>query len=199
MGGHGSGRRGWHPVIEHQLRLDVRLFRRNGWLAAGRAGTLRWSQYGEQTAAARFTTRDDAVVLDYTTKDENGQAVPVQIAVPIQRLPCRYGGHRHYWKCPRCVRWCEVLALGWGGRGWACRHCLRLRYACQGLAPAHRVQQRANKIFAKLDGDSDYPLKPRWMRWRTFHRLVAQAQELDATADLLFLGRCLTALRGAAR
>jgi len=34
------------------------------------------------------------VVLDYATKDEHGQAVPVRIAVPIRRFPCRFGGRR---------------------------------------------------------------------------------------------------------
>jgi hypothetical protein len=191
MGGYGSGRPRHHGVIEQRLRLDVRMFRRNGWLVAGRAGTLRWSQHGEEVASARFTTHDDAVVLDYATKDEDGQAVPVRIAVPIRRFPCRFGGHRHYWKCPRCVRWCEVLAAGWGGRSWACRQCLRLRYACQGLAPSDRLQARAHKIFGRLRGDADFPLKPRWMRWRTLNRLVAQAQEFDARADRLFAGSCM--------
>ncbi len=191
MGGWGSGRPGRRDVIERRLRLDVRVFRRNGWLVAGRAGTLYWSGYGEQTASVRFTTHGDAVVLEYTTKDENGQAVPVQIDVPIRRLPCRFGGHRHYWKCPRCVRWCEVLAADLSCRGWACRQCLRLRYACQGLAPAVRVQQRAHRMFERLGGNADYVMKPRWMRWRTFNRLVAQAQDFDAMADKLFAVDCM--------
>jgi hypothetical protein len=191
MGGWGSGRPRQHGVIEHRLRLDVRVFRRNGWLAAGGAWALRWSQYAEETASARLTAYDTAVVLDYTIKDDDGKPVPVQFAVSIARNPCRYGGHRCYWVCPQCGRRCEILAAGWGGRAWACRVCLRLRYACQGLAPAERVQRRAHMIFARLDGDSDSPLKPRWMRWRTFSRLVAQAQDFDATADLLFADQCM--------
>ncbi len=191
MGGSGSGRPRYHSVIEHRLRLDVRMFRRRGWLAAGWGGVLRWSQDGEETASLGYRIGDAAMVLDYTTKDDGGQAVPVQITVPMARSSCRFGGHRHYWLCPRCSRRCEVLAVGWGGRGWACRRCLRLRYACQGLAPADRVQARAHKVFGRLDGDADYPVKPKWMRWRTFRRLQAQAQERDAEADAMFAMRCL--------
>lgn len=191
MGGYGSGRPRRHGVIEQRLRLDVRTFRRRGWLARNHAGVLRWSQDGEETGSLGYRIDDDSMVLTYQTKDDDGQVLPIQITVPIRRLPCRYGGHRHYWKCPRCVRWCEVLLSGWGGRAWACRHCLRLRYACQGLAPFHRLQRRARKIFDKLDGDADYAVKRKWMRWRTFDRLVTQAQDLDARADRLFAGFCI--------
>jgi hypothetical protein len=29
------------------------------------------------------------------------------------------------------------------------------------------MHARAQKIFARLDGDDNYALKPKWMRWRT--------------------------------
>jgi hypothetical protein len=30
------------------------------------------------------------------------------------------------------------------------------------------------------------------MRWRTFHRKVAKAQEMDARADMMFAARCMS-------
>lgn len=190
MGGYGSGRQGWRGVIEHRLRLDVRTFRRRGWLDAGEMdGVLRWWRDGEETASLRCRIDAAAMVLNYTATDESGQPVPVEVTVPMARSACRFGGHRHYWLCPRCWRRCEVLASG--GRGFACRRCLRLRYACQGLAPVDRLQARADKIAARLEGDGEFLLKPKWMRWRTFHRLAEQAQAFDVEADALFEQRCI--------
>jgi hypothetical protein len=44
MGGYGSGRPKLHGLIEQRLRLDIRTFRQQGWLVAGHAGTIRWSE-----------------------------------------------------------------------------------------------------------------------------------------------------------
>lgn len=191
MGGYGSGRPRCHGVLEQRLRLDVRTFRRRGWLARRGGGVLRWSQDGEETASLGYQVTDGALTLAYKTTDEHGSPLPISVTIPITTVPCRFGGHRRYWRCPRCWRRCEVLAAGWRGRGWACRQCLRLRHASQGLAPADRIQARAHKLFTRLGGDSDFVMKPKWMRWRTFNRLVDQAHWLDAKADLLFASRCM--------
>ena len=195
MGGYGSGRPRHHGVIERRLRLDVRTCRRRGWLVGSAGGVLRWSEDGEETASLVYQIADGTLILDYQTKDDDGKPVPIQINVNITSAACRFGGYRNYWRCPRCWRRCEILAAGWSGHVWACRQCLRPRYACQGLSPADRVQARAHKILARLDGDSDYARKPKWMRWGTFNRLVDRAQELDATADLLFATRSRWAAR----
>ena len=89
MGGYGSGRPRRHGVIEQRLRLDVRTFRRRGWLARNHAGVLRWSQDGEETGSLGYRIDDDSMVLTYQTKDDDGQVLPIQITVPIRRLPCR--------------------------------------------------------------------------------------------------------------
>jgi len=192
MGGYGSGRPRLHGQIEQRLRLDVRMFRQRGWLVPGHTGTLHWSQHGEQIASIRYQVRNTTVVLSYQTRDGDDQPLPVEITVLLESIPCRYGGRRYYWLCPRCARRREVLMLGWGGRGWACRRCLQLRYACQGLRPADRVQRRASKMFERLGGDYELTVKPKWMRWRTFHRKVAKAQEMDARADMMFAARCMS-------
>jgi hypothetical protein len=76
-------------------------------------------------------------------------------------------------------------------RTWGCRRCLPLRYRSQSLAPAYRIQRRAEKIYARAGTEDDAGLiyKHRWMRWRTFNRLMDRANGLDADADAAFLLR----------
>jgi hypothetical protein len=47
MGGRGSGRPAQRAILEQRLRLDIRMFRRRGWLTASPSGVLQWSQDGE--------------------------------------------------------------------------------------------------------------------------------------------------------
>ena len=191
MGGYGSGRYGWRGVIEHRLRLSIRTFTGGDWLVPGRSGVLPWTRGGEDWASVSFTTQAGAVVLNYSAREGDGPLVPVQITLPVTSIPCRFGGRRYYWQCPRCGRRCEGLVLANGGRSWGCRQCLRLRYVCQGLDPHYRMQRRAQKIYARLDGDGEFLQKPKWMRWRTFNRLADQANAMDAAADQAFAVRCL--------
>jgi len=77
------------------------------------------------------------------------------------------------------------------GRAWGCRCCLRLRYRSQSLSPAYRIQRRAEEIYARAGTEDDAGLihKHKWMRWRTFNRLMERANGLDADADAAFLLR----------
>ena len=191
MGGYGSGRSGWRGVIEGRRRMDIRWMRWRGWLIPGAEGSLSWSSNGESAGTASYRVDADLghIELLYSVRDDDGDSWErVQIRVPITRAPCRYGGERTYWRCPRCWRRCEVIVMASGGRTWGCRTCLGLRYTSQGLDTRHRLQHRADSIYARLggDGDADWIPKPPRMRWRTFNRLMDQANDLATRADGAF-------------
>jgi hypothetical protein len=78
-----------------------------------------------------------------------------------------------------------------GGRGWGCRRCLRLRYLSQRLAPADRLQRRADQILerAGIHDDGDILVKPKRMRWRTYERLVGRYNAAASAADYGFAMR----------
>lgn len=197
MGGYGSGRSGWRGVIEGRRRADIRMMRRRRWLIPGAVGSLSWFFNGEPLGEVsyRVGVNLDHLELLYNIRGDDGATWDlVQIRVPITRVPCRYGGERTYWRCPRCWRRCEVIVMASGGHAWGCRTCLGLRYTSQGLDTHHRLQHRADSIYARLGGDdgADWIPKPPRMRWRTFNRLMDQANELAARADGAF------ALRAAA-
>lgn len=69
------------------------------------------------------------------------------------------------------------MAVLYGGKVFACRHCRRLAYASQREAPHDRAARRADKLRKRLcwelgilNGDG---CKPKGMYWQTFDRLTA--------------------------
>jgi len=197
MGGYNSGRHGWRGVIEQRRRLDVRRFQQYNLLnKPGSAGIWRWSQDGETTGTVGYLVRDDTLELRYTASDEDGSQ-DIRYWIGVERGACRYGGHRFYWRCPFCHRRCEVLAMAHAGREWACTRCLRLRYVSQGLAPADRMQRRADAIYDRLGGSDAEGMvyKPKWMRWRTFNRLMEQADYFAGESDAAFALRAMRMMK----
>jgi hypothetical protein len=70
------------------------------------------------------------------------------------------------------------VAVLFGGELFACRHCYRLAYPSTREDARDRAARRAEAIRARLgwkpgilNGTGG---KPKWMRWRTFERLVTE-------------------------
>ncbi len=191
MGGWGSGRPATRVAIEGQRRLDVRVLRRRGWLRPGGFGSWTWSQGSEEMGSVSYRILDGAIQMNYTTGDDDSERVPVQVIVQLRAVPCRYGGVRTYFQCPHCRRRCEVIVMTTSGRTWGCRRCLPLSYASQSLAPAARMQRRADALYSRAGTDygEGIVFKHKWMRWRTFNRLMDRANLLSEYADAAFLYR----------
>lgn len=183
MGGFGSGRPsgGGKVCVESLRRLDVRRLARAGYLDSGVTGTWGWSSDGQTTATIGVTVQDDRVTLAYSTSGKS-----MRYDVLIDRTPCTFGGTRVWWRCPAagCGRRVAVLFLG--GAVFACRHCYRLAYQSQRETPGDRATRRADKIRDRLgwqagilNGNGG---KPKWMRWPTYARLVAQHDQSASQA-----------------
>jgi hypothetical protein len=87
---------------------------------------------------------------------------------------------------------CEVVVMATHGRSWGCRRCLKLRYTSQGFGRGDRLQRRADELYARAGFESEdgtYLHKHKWMRWRTFNRLMDRANALSEAADAAFLYR----------
>jgi hypothetical protein len=189
MGGYGSGRPATRVSIEGQRRLDVRMLRRRGWLHHGNSGTWTWSQAGEEVGAISYAILEGAVDLNYSISDDDDAKIAVRIRVPLVQTDCHFGGTRNYFRCPHCYRRCEVIVMTTNGRTWGCRKCLPLRYESQALAPAYRIQRRADALYSSAGRDlgDAFVQKHKWMRWRTFNRLMDRANRLSQCADAAFL------------
>ena len=172
----GAGRPGWRPKAEQCRRVDVRWLHRTGRLAG--AGSIFFSIGGEHVGSISYINSPDALILSYTL---NGD--PRRQDVPKLRTRCHYGGWRTWLGCPRCGRRCAVLYLT--ASGFDCRICARVAYLSQSEDAAGRALRRLHKIEARLGEDGE---KPPRMHWRTYERLVEQANEADA-ASMLPLAR----------
>jgi hypothetical protein len=95
--------------------------------------------------------------------------------------PCTYGGQRAWFRCP-AVGCGQRVALLYGGRIFACRHCYRLTYRSQRETPDDRLARRADKIREQLGWElgilNGSGWKPKGMHWRTFRRLTAEHDAL---------------------
>ena len=168
----GAGRPGWRPKAEQSSRVDVRWMHRCGYLAG--AGTITFSIGGEPVGSISYSNDPDALILSYTLNGE-----PRRQYAPKLRTACNYGGWRTWLGCPHCRRRCAVLYLA--GGGFYCRLCTRVAYLSQSEDAAGRAMRRLHKIEARFGEDGE---KPPRMHWRTYERLVEQANAADVAAML---------------
>jgi hypothetical protein len=117
MGGLGSGVK-WDKkgTVESHQCLDVRELHRAHAIKPENKMTINYEWRGEQVTQEIF--------LDWTS--------------------CNYGGHRPWLICMNCGR--RVAKIYFGGKIFACRHCLGLTY---------RSCQESNSRFRKLLQDYD--------------------------------------------
>lgn len=177
MGGLGSGRRnqGGKSTTSDMRALDVRCLQRDRLLTPGQAFGWNWTRRGEPVASIQIRTEVDRVFLDYRSRSHGGEWQPMEYPVSLEWTGCNLGGRRAWFLCPgdSCGRRVAIL---YGGRIFACRHCHKLAYECQREAPDNRAMRRADTIRARLGWGAGIanPIggKPKGMHWRTYLRLL---------------------------
>lgn len=181
MGGYGSGRSGGKNTTGDMLALDIRRLSRDGLLKPGLSFNWKWSRGGEAVGNINICTGVDRVTLDYRVRDHGGEWEAMNYPVRLTWTPCTYGGRRAWWLCP-AVGCGKRVAILYGGKVFACRHCYRLAYRSQREQANDRETSAADKLRAKLqwepgilNGNGD---KPKGMRWKTFERLQAKHDTL---------------------
>ena len=197
MGGYGSGRRGGRPTAEdtgcYVLRASA--FNR-AKLQDERHGTGT-IHVGEDRFPVAITVDTRATAaggphleLAHATRDSRRPGDErMRYRVPLLWTVPTYGGRRWWFRCPRTGRKVTQLYLPNGGWCFWSRQAYRLGYACQREVPHDRLLRRAQKLHLALGGDGavDFlPLKPKWMRWRTYERQVAAIEALVDRADAAF-------------
>lgn len=189
MGGQGSGRR-WHfgasDTTEDYRSIDVRRWKRDGFLIPGQAFRWTWSRNGEVTASINVRTGTDRVFLSYRSRSGGSDWQDMNYPVFLATTPCHLGGERHWFLCP--ARGCgRRVAVLYGGAVYACRHCHRLTYPSQRETPMDRAARRADKIRDRLDWPGGILEgsgwgKPKGMHWKTYERLC---REHDRQTDIV--------------
>ena len=185
MGGIGSGRQAGRPCTDTLRPLDVRKIKRAGLLVPGCSFSWQWTCGGQATATIDLEAGSDQVVLTYRSRgrrQDGGEWEDMSYPVRLDWTPCHLGGRRVWWRCPSvgCGRRVAVL---YGGRVFACRHCHDLTYRCQRETDDDRAARRAGTLRRRLGWEpgilNGRGWKPKGMHWRTFERLQL---EYDARA-----------------
>ena len=177
MGGVGSGRKGTRSSTEDMHPLDIRKINRAGLLTPGRSFAWQWTRGGQVTASIGLRAELGRVVFEYSNRSRNSAQAGRELmnySVRLDQTPCTLGSQRVWWLCPGagCGRRVAIL---FGGRKFACRHCHALAYSCQTESADDRAARRADTIRRRLGWEQGIfnpdGSKPKGMHWRTFERL----------------------------
>lgn len=172
---YGAGRSGWRRKCEHLLGLDIRVLSRRGHIPVerhiSRYFSWRWTRADEPAGSIYIQADHDRARLIYSANSQ-----PLDYSVSIERTPCRYGGTRLWFRCPRChARRAVLYGTASDGR-FGCRCCMRLAYASEAESKVDRINRKSHRLEAQLGDNGE---KPKWMRWRTFDQICAQLEAAD--------------------
>ena len=185
MGGSRSGG-GFRRIAEECQRIDIREFRRRGYLKGCWRFSWGWSIGGEPAGSISVEADPVRFTVRYVILGDEPEHVTQHIERRANR--CHFGGWRHYFACPRCWRSVEILYLA-SGRFY-CRHCARVGYTIENLDKRWRADRRYDRLYERLNEDGS---KPPRMRWKTYNRLCEQLYAYDR-ASMAGLERLLARL-----
>jgi hypothetical protein len=114
----------------------------------------------------------------------------------LHSRPRHFGGRQWYFVCPRTNTLASVLWKLSGASQFCSRRAWgrQVAYSSQYQAPFDRAITRAQQLRYQLAGpewvalDGEDPPKPKWMRWRTYDRIIARANAYEAVADRYLWG-----------
>lgn len=184
MGGFGSGhycRTSGKYTVEHYRRTYIGLLAKWGLLEPGVEGPINWNRGGEPDGSMNVKAGIDTVTFTYSCTVNGGEPEIIEQHIQVERTPCHFGGSRPWFTCPVCFN--RVGVLVGAGRLFKCRKCYRLPYMCQMESRSDRASRRIRKIQKRLGNeewqnviDIWFP-KPKGMHWKTYNRIVAQADK----------------------
>jgi hypothetical protein len=184
MGGYGSGRRSTKPKVGECSSLDANQLSRIGCFKSGWYGTTTFSRNGKKFSSIGMRATANYLHLGYSTEHYGSVIQPIR----IERLPCRFGGSRAYFRC-ECGK--RVVKLYGFGRFFLCRHCYGLFHYSKNEGFWDRSLRQRTKRKRRLTDDGSleaYEMpKPKGMWWRTYYRLQRRVQAAERRSDDGFL------------
>lgn len=124
----------------------------------------------------------------------------VQERIPLQQLPCNYGGARLYFTAPCCGARARKLALL--PEGVRCARCGSITQAAKRKSPLQRLIHKADVLAGRLGCESWHApprARPKNMHATTFNRLSDEhARAVRAALDALRPSLARASDRGAA-
>jgi len=150
---------------------------------------IQWSNsYTDEITAAGTLSAD--------LRDPNSGFLNIKLGSLDQRLelefqPRHFGGGQWYFVCPKTGRLCSAVWMPPGAKYFASRQTWgrQVAYSSQFQTRTDRAYSGARKIRMRLGGsewediDEFDPPKPKWMRWRTYNRLLDRSRDYEAIGD----------------
>jgi hypothetical protein len=167
------------PVVEDGLRLGVHKV-----VTAGKDYSTpfrwQWTCDGIVTSWISVTVRCHSTTTGLLTLQYTCNGKSFDHSFQLQAEACRFGGYRWFAICPRTGRKASKL-YALGGAGFNARKAYqRVAYRTQRASKsADMTLLRRDRILTgKLKGiDPEFVPKPKWMRWKTYHRWKAQLDQ----------------------
>lgn len=195
MGGSGSGtwyRHGSKTKTNEVLSLSISYLRKSNILHTGYSGAITWSRNGVKSDAINIRTYENKVILSYNYKKSyETEWKHVDQEVKLTETDCNYGGVRKWFICPHCG--CRAGVIYSAQKYFLCRKCNDLIYSSQCESEWDRHASKAKKIRKRLNAPDNlietYILKPKYMRWKTYDRLIQQERYENTQATMQFVAR----------
>lgn len=194
MGGFGSGRHGSKRKAEHLRALDVNRLHRDGCLDDDSYSVRAWRCDDGDIVTIGLLCDGASLTLRYRIQLSGADWKDIEERVPLERMPCRYGGSRPWFRCPGnvngrpCYRRAGKLFLA--GRYFLCRHCQRVAYTSQSETPLDRLHRRRDKVRAAMGAQRGFngyiPPRPKGMWYRSYFRKLDAISVADAAAVQAF-------------
>jgi hypothetical protein len=146
------------------------------------SGVSNWARNGKRIASVSYSV--EVVAEDHANLRLRYQAgdKPVDYFIALVGEPCRFGGRRWFAICPRTGRKVSKLYNPAGATQFLARSAWCVAYRSQNTSATgiDRPCNARNRILDKLHSDDpDLPIKPKWMRWRTYQAHVTQIEFLQ--------------------
>jgi len=181
MGGLGSGyySHSNRKYTTNEARdFDIRVLNKKGWTAPGISFDYWWTCNGKPSGSIKYKILDSFIILEYRVKTNIGDLENIKQFVSLDETPCNYGGTRKWFICEACEK--RVVVLYGVGKYFHCRTCNDLSYFSKQKGFVDRTRIKAQNIRSKLGGEksiaSAFPDKPKGMHWKTYNKLMKEAE-----------------------
>ena len=176
---YGAGRPGYRVKAEQLQRVDIREWRRRGYLCAGRSFTWSWNRGGEPSGSIKVLVHGaDSLRLQYMVGGE-GERRDGSQTVLLACTPCAFGNTRPWFVCSHCQQRAGLLFMRWGR--FACRKCQKVAYTSQSEDMCGRMWRAQAKIESQL---AENWRRPKGMRRHTYDRLFGALISCEERRDV---------------
>src|SRR5262245_4460235 len=188
--------------LQEGLRLDINLLARRGLISPGSATgphAIRWVNIDGKVIASGWISAD----MEGDTKGVFCIRIDdIEQRIALVTFPRHYGGRQWFFVCPMMDCRASILWLPPGAQQFASRNAWpgKVAYSSQFMTPIDRAYHAMEKIKRRLIGELDpeewdLPPKPKWMRWKTYRRLVEEFERYEAAIDAGALSRASKLMR----